>query len=198
MKIIYYFKKVIHRTWRIITCRKGLYGKIGKHNRIMKNVSIHELADVGNYNYIGTHTMILHAKIGSYCSIAPYVKIGQSNHDLSCVSTSTRIAGNGHGVTDFSEYEKPSIIGNDVWLAANVVVRQGVEIGTGAVVGAGAVVTKNIPPYEIWGGVPARFIAKRFSDDDVKKLLESRWWENEQKEAIEICKKLQMEVHNFR
>lgn len=135
--------------WRVLTLRNGVYGKVGRYNKIMSDVSIHELSNIGNY--IGTHTIIFNTKIGNYCSIVPFCKIVQSEHDLGCVSTSSRIAGNGHGVTEFSEIGVPVEIGNDVWLGANVIVRQAVKIGTGAVVGAGAVVTKDIPPYEIWG-----------------------------------------------
>ena len=189
-----FLKKALKRIWRIITFRSGIYGSFGKSNRIKKHVFIHEFTTIGSYNYIGSYTQILNAKIGNYCSIAPSVKIGQSNHDLTCISTSTFIAGGDHGVTNFNKIDKPAIIENDVWLAANVVVKQGVSIGTGAVIGAGSVVTKDIPPYEIWGGVPAKFIRKRFEDEIAEKILESCWWELPPSEAIQKCKELQKKI----
>ena len=68
------------------------------------------------------------------------------------------------------------IIGNDVWIGNNVTILGGVEIGDGAIIGAGSVVTKNIPPFSIFAGVPARLIKNRFDDETIKKLLEIKWW----------------------
>ena len=69
------------------------------------------------------------------------------------------------------------VIGNDVWLGYNVTIMSGVVIADGAVVAANSTVTKSIGPYEIWGGNPAKFIRKRFSDSRIKKLLEIQWWD---------------------
>jgi acetyltransferase-like isoleucine patch superfamily enzyme len=68
-------------------------------------------------------------------------------------------------------------IGNDVWIGANAVVVDGVTIGDGAIIAAGAVVTKDVPPYTIVGGVPAKIIRKRFSEAEINFLLDLRWWE---------------------
>ena len=81
-----------------------------------------------------------------------------------------------HGELSWEPYKYKAIIGNDVWLGNSVIVLSGVSIGTGAVIAAGAIVTKNVPPYEIWGGTPARLIRKRFDDDISNKLLSSEWW----------------------
>ena len=84
---------------------------------------------------------------------------------------------------------KPIKIGNDVWIGANVVILPGVTIGDGAVLAAGAIVNKNVEPYEIVGGVPAKPIKKRFTDDVIEKLLEIKWWEwsiDEIEENIEL------------
>lgn len=75
------------------------------------------------------------------------------------------------------EWSKKTIIENDVWLGARTMVLAGVTIHTGAVIGAGSVVTKDVGPYEIWAGNPARFIRKRFDDDTIDKLLKTRWWD---------------------
>ena len=72
---------------------------------------------------------------------------------------------------------KKTIIGNDVWIGQRVVVKSGCRIGDGAVVGAGAVVTKDVPPYAIVGGVPAKVIRMRFSEDIIERLKEIKWWD---------------------
>jgi len=68
-------------------------------------------------------------------------------------------------------------IGSDVWIGSNVIILSGVTIGDGAVIGAGAVVTKDIPPYAVAAGVPAKVIKSRFSDEDITLLLSARWWD---------------------
>jgi hypothetical protein len=70
-----------------------------------------------------------------------------------------------------------TIIGNDVWIGANAVIKKGVKIEDGAVIGAGAIVVDNIPAFSVVGGVPARIIRHRFGDDVIQKLLHLKWWE---------------------
>ena len=81
----------------------------------------------------------------------------------------------------FSEHKrlplKKTIIGHDVWIGQNVIVKQGVKIGTGAVIGMGSIVTKDVEPYSITAGCPAKEIRKRFDGDMVNKLLNSKWWD---------------------
>ena len=189
--------KLIHRAFRILCGKKGIYCRLGKGNAFGTNLFLHERTSIGNYNHVGNGTMMLNAKVGNYCSIAPYVKLGQMEHDLACVSTNTQIFGPAHGITDFSGFKAPATIENDVWLAANVIVLQGVTVHTGAVVGAGAVVTKDIPPYAIAVGVPAKVVGYRFSAETVEKLIESKWWELPPKEAREICRELQKVVKMY-
>lgn len=76
----------------------------------------------------------------------------------------------------FEEFEKIGI-GNDVWIGANVIILDGIEIGDGAVVAAGSVITKSVPPYAIVGGVPAKIIRYRFEKDKIEKLLILKWWD---------------------
>ena len=78
----------------------------------------------------------------------------------------------GHPASKGSVY-----IGNDVWIGYRSIIMSGVQIADGAVIGAGSVVSKNVGPYEIWAGNPARFIKKRFSDEKIEKLLELKWWD---------------------
>lgn len=80
-------------------------------------------------------------------------------------------------------------IGNDVWIGANTIILPSCKnIGNGAVIAAGSIVTKDIPQYEIWGGDPAKFIKKRFSDDIIEKIEASRWWEIDRSELSKFAK----------
>ena len=185
-------KKICLRLFRILTGRKGVYCRMGRKNRFCPGVFLHERTEIGSRNYFGHGTMTLNAKIGSYCSVASNVKIGQMEHDLSCVSTHTAIM---RAVGGDSGFRAPAVIGSDVWIGANAVIRQGVTVGTGAVIGAGAVVTKDIPPYAVAAGVPAKVLRLRFPQAQIAMLLNSRWWELPKDEAIEKCRELQENIH---
>lgn len=137
--------------------------------------------EVGRYTYLGYNCQAVECTIGSFCSIADDVKIGRGEHPISAVSTSP-IFHRGRNVfkRNFAAHTfdrgGKTEIGNDVWIGLGVIVKAGVRIGSGAVVGAGSVVTKDIEPYSVSAGVPAREIRKRFSDETCAALLESSWW----------------------
>jgi|LakMenE18May11ns_1017448.scaffolds.fasta_scaffold9790973_2 acetyltransferase-like isoleucine patch superfamily enzyme len=119
-------------------------------------------------------------KIGKYCSIADEVHIFLGgNHDVSRVSTypfgsdDTLIGPrNGHPLSNGD-----IIIGNDVWIGSHVSIMSGVNVGDGAVIAAFSHVVKDIQPYEVVGGNPARHIKYRFTETQIQKLLEIRWWD---------------------
>lgn len=135
-------------------------------------------ASIGRHSYIGANTDIEDAEIGNFCSIADHCRIGMAGHTLNCLSTSPifTIAINGcherwvekdlfEEVTDQKAY-----IGNDVWIGSHVLIRGGVKVGNGAIIGAGAVVVKDIPPYAIAVGVPAKVVKYRFDEQTIAQL----------------------------
>lgn len=150
---------------------------------IGKNVTILSyLKELGRQVYIGGNTYIgLCTKIGSFTSISFDVKIGLRNHPLDFLSTSPVFYGEERGWVmnnNFvAEHDTFVEIGSDVLISSNVVIIQGVKIGHGAVIAAGAVVTKNVEPYSVVGGVPAKLIRYRFDEVLRKRLLDSNWWE---------------------
>lgn len=141
-----------------------------------------ERSKIGKCSSMGTLSAAYDSEIGKFCSIARECYIGGASHPLDRVSTSGcfYLASNFTGVCyDENDYNwhTHTTIGNDVWLGIRTIVLGGVNIADGAVVGAGSVVTKDIGPYEIWAGNPARFIRKRFNDEIIQQLLELKWWD---------------------
>ncbi len=130
--------------------------------------------------------VLRNVSVGRYTSIGRHVEIGLTNHPTTWLSTSARQY-NAHYLgwerltgktvaTCSHEISKPVAIGNDVWIGDHATIMGGVTIGDGAVVAASAVVTKDVPPYAIVGGVPARVIKFRFGEDAVHQLQELKWW----------------------
>jgi len=122
--------------------------------------------------------------IGKFCSIACGAKflMTSGSHTLSSLSTYTfpifyEEWDHGMAVTEAWERRGNIIVGNDVWIGYEAVILSGVTIGDGAVIGARAVVAKDVPPYTIVGGVPARPIRRRFPDETIEALLKLKWWD---------------------
>ena len=143
-----------------------------------------EYTELGDYSYLGPGCMVADAQIGKFCAIAAQVRIGAPNHPLDRPSQ--------HRFTYCPEYYSADaqrdhtffrqrradrvVIGNDVWIGHAVIVMPGVTVGDGAVLAAGAVVTRDVAPYTIVGGVPAKQIRERFSRDIAARLSRIAWW----------------------
>ncbi|KRE17652.1 hypothetical protein ASE63_00100 [Bosea sp. Root381] len=137
---------------------------------------------IGRHSYMNAGTIRSRVRIGRFCSIGRNVMLGAGDHPLDCLTThpvawSAKARPNLRPPTSLRSRKHPTTeIGHDVWMGDNVVVMAGVHVGTGAVIGANAVVTKDVPPYAIVGGVPARLIRMRFPAELVSRLLSSEWW----------------------
>lgn len=145
------------------------------------------------HTFCGYDCEIVNADIGAFCSIANNVKIGGSMHPIQWVSTSPVFySGRDSVKAKFSvhdrEEDKRTTIGHDVWIGQDALIKQGINIGTGAVVGMGSVVTKDVPPYAIFGGNPAKLIKYRFDADLIAKLLDSKWWEFDDEKLTDMAK----------
>jgi len=155
---------------------------LGVYNTFYSNITIWN-STIGDYVYIADRTKISNTTIGKFCSIGPDVKIGLGMHPAGYISTfpaffstakqcQTTFADKNY----FNEIGRNEI-GNDVWIGANVIILSNVKIGDGAIVGAGSVVTKDVEPYSIVGGIPAKPIRKRFADAQIKQLIDYKWWD---------------------
>ncbi len=135
---------------------------------------------VGRCTYVGDNISVgsPESEIGSFCSLAGNIAIGPGDHPLNYLSTSSffYVESLGWNKGYQEVYLTPNKIGNDVWIGHGVFIRGGVNIGDGAVIAAGAVVVKDVPPYAVVGGVPAKIIKYRFNEEMIKDLLELQWW----------------------
>jgi acetyltransferase-like isoleucine patch superfamily enzyme len=172
----YYLSKMIKR----------LHFRAIKHSVIARNVKIHAGSHIfksciDRFTDIGYDCKIINSNLGSFCSLGSNIVIGGPDHTVNWVSTSAVFNSNvdaikiKFGNNEFNPF-KTTTIGHDVWIGDNVLVKAGLKIGSGSIIGMGSVVTKDIPPYQIWAGNPARFIKFRFNQEMIDKLLSIEWW----------------------
>ena len=176
MKLLYFWSKFF----------KKLHGKAIINSQIHNTSKVEAGSEIINstfnrHSFCGYYCEINNCDIGSFCSIANNVKIGGGMHPINWVSTSPVFyEGRDSVKAKFSEHKrenpKKTLIGHDVWIGQNAIIKQGVNIGTGAVIGMGSIVTKDVEPYSIVAGCPAKEIRKRFEESTIKKLIESKWW----------------------
>lgn len=190
-------KQMIHRK------RIGNACTFGKHTTIDSKANfegMNRLGDnawflnsvMGYASYVSDYSFIKNTLIGRYTCIANEVMTVAGNHPVSFASVHPAF----YSVAQKPSYVKQSKfdefhylnskkrisveIGNDVWIGARATILEGITVGDGAVVAAGAIVTKDVPPYAIVGGVPAKIIKYRFDEETIQKLLKLKWWEKDQ------------------
>lgn len=166
------------------------HSSFGSGSRIMKKNALNSTI-IGRCSTIGSYNYLNGAMIGSFCSLGSHICVLDACHPVDgffvstsqcfyktdfpmpLISTSARVfTEKKHTCNGYS-----CEIGNDVWIGSNVIILGGVVIGDGAVIGAGSVVTKNVAPFTIVAGNPAKEIRKRFDDLTVSELLKIKWWD---------------------
>lgn len=166
----------------------SLFSKMDNVSEISRKAKINSCVQVcsssiGDYSYVGRHSRIVHADIGKFCSIAGEVLLGMGTHTLDNLSTSPIFTeaknGTGHTWVDLTEVKpfRKVMVGNDVWIGTRAMIMGGITIGDGAVIGAGAIVTKDVPPYAVVAGVPARVLRYRFQEDEISMIKTQPWWD---------------------
>ena len=168
----------IHEPSRVVASNIGPWTSIGAHCSIVESNFL-------DYSYAAGDVQIIYSDIGKFCSIASHVRLNPGNHPMGRVTQhhmTYRRVQYGFGETDdaaFFDWRRADkvTIGHDVWIGHGAIVLPGVTVGTGAVIGAGAVVTKDIEPYTIAVGVPARPLRPRFDAGVVEALLAIAWWD---------------------
>ena len=162
----------------------------GKNITIQTGARVDSSSAIGGNTYIGCYSYVTRAKIGRYVSIANNVSIGQGEHQLTKISTSSIFYESPWDILTAGDCE----IGSDAWIGVDAIILRNIKIGTGAVVAANAVVTKDVPDFAIVAGVPARVIKYRFSEPQRLQILASLWWEKEPDEATLILQQLEKEL----
>lgn len=194
---LYPDRPVIGKQSQIKDTTFGEYVEIGEQNSIDNSA-------IGGYSYTGSYCYVQNSVIGRFASIADMVRIGPTNHPYDRPSQHLfAYNGDGYGFpnkdTQFLERrrQKVTIVGNDVWIGHGATIQAGVTVGDGAVIGAGSVVTKDIPPYTIVGGIPAKPLKERFPKDIQEKLLTIKWWDWSREELEERYEELKMPIEDF-
>lgn len=193
MRIVWRIKYLLERLLQSVLSPSAVYNvKMGKKVKIGKSCQVVNTT-IGKYTYINSRCAVVNAEIGGFCSIAAGTVIGGGSHPTSWVSTSPIFHSGSNAFNyHFSElpyepYEK-TVIGNDVWIGMNSLIKAGVKIGDGAVIGMGSVVTHDVPPYCIVVGNPAHLIRKRFDDQTIESLQKINWFDFEDSELEKYAK----------
>ncbi|WP_309570869.1 DapH/DapD/GlmU-related protein [Deinococcus sp.] len=167
----------VHPSAVLRDCTLGAWTEVAANCRLSDIV-------LGDYSYVMEGTQAIHTVIGKFCSVAAGARLNPGNHPLERPTShhlTYRAADYGLGENDDAFFEgrraQPVTLGHDVWIGHGVTVLPGVSIGSGAAVGAGAVVTRDVAPYTVVAGVPARPLRTRFDPDTAARLQATAWWD---------------------
>lgn len=192
MRVLDYVPEVFKQYVKLVRLRRKFPGCIigthmiaenavlGMKCTIARDVEISAHVSIGDHSYINAGTILASGSVGKFCSIGYYCQIGMPEHPIDYLSTSPRTYGsrNIFGIPSlWDDYSAPPVIENDVWIGSQVLILQKVRIGNGAILAGGSVVTRDVPPYTIVAGVPAKPVRKRFDESVIKVLLELAWWD---------------------
>jgi acetyltransferase-like isoleucine patch superfamily enzyme len=156
---------------------------------ISAGANVYNNVRIGRYAFVNVGCAIYpHSRLGRYCSLGRWAEVGAANHPTSWVSThlfqvTANTFSRDEAYASLSRMQgarlhPPTAIGNDCWVGAKAVIRAGVTVGDGAVIGAGAVVTRDVPPYAIVVGAPARILRFRFDEDTIRRFILLQWWDD--------------------
>ncbi len=189
---LFYHRKIKNNECiiRILFFRHAVPLNSGHKNNAQQMIKLQVPANchVGKYTYCANQPNIASpdTRLGSFCSLGLNISLGHGIHPINYLSSSPYLYFDILGFKDekmvsHNEYWdlEHVEIGNDVWMGDGVFVKNGVKIGHGAVIGAHSVVTKDVPPYAIVAGVPARIIRYRFDEQIIQELLSLKWWDLE-------------------
>lgn len=160
------------------------HDKVSRTTRIAGDSSL-KFCKIGRYNYIACRNSLFNVEVGNYCCFGPDVHIGGMQHSYWWYSMSPILSNQCH-------IPEKTVIGNDVWIGAGCIIKQGVKIGDGAVIGANSFVNKDVEPFAIVVGSPAIIIKYRFSKDIQDKIVESGYWNVDPKQAQKILDNLNL------
>jgi acetyltransferase-like isoleucine patch superfamily enzyme len=175
------------------------------YNALYNNISFLN-SRLGIGTYIANNSHINYTKIGKFCAIGENVRtyvglhptsnflsIHPSFFSLRKQSNFTFVKNQLFDEHKFLDFDRKYVceIGNDVWIGNNVTILDGIIIGDGAIIASGAVVSKNVEPYTIVGGIPAKFIKKRFSIEQINELITIKWWDWDFKKLSEVAQSYQ-------
>ena len=176
--------------------------KLGHYSAIYKYARVRNCS-LGDFSYSARDTQVHNATIGKFCCIGPQVLIGLGEHPSKDFVSSHPIFYSEIGQANpvivsksiFNEYPE-TMIGHDVWIGARAIVRSGITIGNGAIIAAGAVVTKDVAPFSIVGGVPAQHLRYRFSPEEITQLEKFSWWNKDLNWLKENAEAMR-DIHTF-
>ncbi len=183
------------------------------NNFIGQNASVLDCF-MGNASYIAFESNLSHCIIGRYTCIGPYVKIISGKHPVRFASIhpffytkENQIGLSFVEKTKFKEHDYIDtehhyhvLIGNDVWIGSGAQIMAGIKVGDGAIIAAGALVTKDVSPYTIVAGVPAKEIKKRFDEETIARFIKIRWWDSDEtiiKDNAELFEDVEQMLNKF-